>query len=225
MESVRMGTNMNFKIIDLEKYKRKEHFLHYLNNVPCFYSMTANIDITDLQKYIKEKEYKLYPVLIYAITRIANNHIEFKMSLDDDDNLGYFTEVNPSYTIFHKDNNTFSNIWTKYNSNFIEFYKNYKEDMRVFGDKKGFITKKCENNNMIDISAIPWASFTGFNLNLPKGDKYLLPIFTIGKYYEENNKILLPLAVQVHHSVCDGFHTSRFINEFQELLNHFENII
>lgn len=66
LESVRMGTNMNFKIIDLEKYKRKEHFLHYLNNVPCFYSMTANIDITDLQKYIKEKEYKLYPVLIYV---------------------------------------------------------------------------------------------------------------------------------------------------------------
>lgn len=97
---------MKFKIIDLEKYERKEHFLHYINNVPCFYSMTVNVDITNLKKFIKEKEYKLYPIIIYAITRTVNNHKEFRMSLDNKNNLGYFTEVNPSYTIFHKDNNT-----------------------------------------------------------------------------------------------------------------------
>lgn len=215
---------MKFKIIDLEKYERKEHFLHYINYVPCFYSMTVNIDITNLKKFIKGKEYKLYPIIIYAITRIVNSHKEFRMSLDNENNLGYFTEVNPSYTIFHKDNNTFSNIWTEYNSNFIEFYENYEKDMKEFGNRKGFTTKKCENN-LINISAIPWTSFSGFNLNLPKGDKYLLPIFTTGKYFEEDNKILLPLAVQVHHSVCDGFHTSRFINELQDLLNNFKDLM
>ena len=216
---------MSFEMIDLDKYERKEHFLHYINNVPCFYSMTTNIDITNLKNYIKEKEYKLYPTIIYAITRVVNNHIEFRMSLDAENNLGYFTDVNPSYTIFHKDNNTFSNIWTKYNSDFIEFYKNYEKDIKEYGDKKGFITKESENDNLINISAIPWASFTGFNLNLPKAEKYLLPIFTIGKHFEENKRILLPLAVQVHHSVCDGFHTSRFINELQELLNNFKDSI
>lgn len=216
---------MSFEMIDLEKYERKEHFLHYINNVPCFYSMTTNIDITNLKNYIKEKEYKLYPTIIYAITRVVNNHIEFRMSLDAENNLGYFTDVNPSYTIFHKDNNTFSNIWTKYNSDFIEFYKNYEKDIKEYGDKKGFITKESENDNLINISAIPWASFTGFNLNLPKAEKYLLPIFTIGKHFEENKRILLPLAVQVHHSVCDGFHTSRFINELQELFNNFKDSI
>lgn len=214
---------MKFNKIDLEKYERKEHYLHYINNVPCFYSMTTNIDITNLKKYIKEKKYKFYPTIIYAITRIANNHKEFRMSLDNNNNLGYFTDVNPSYTIFHNDDNTFSNIWTEYNSNFIEFYKNFEEDMKKFGNIKGFITKKCENNNLINISAIPWTSFTGFNLNLPKAEKYLLPIFTIGKYFAKDNKIFLPLSVQVHHSVCDGFHTSRFINELQELVNNFDN--
>ena len=216
---------MSFEIIDLEKYERKEHFLHYMNTVPCFYSLTTSIDITNLEKFIKEKGYKLYPTIIYAITRIVNNHKEFRMSLDSENRLGYYTEMNPSYTIFHKDNNTFSNIWTEYNQNFIEFYKSYEKDMKEYGDEKGFITKKCENSNLVNISAIPWTSFTGFNLNLPKGDKYLLPIFTTGKYFNKDNKILLPLAVQVHHSVCDGFHTSRFINELQELLNNFENII
>ncbi len=34
----------------------------------------------------------------------------------------------------------------------------------------------------------------------------------------ENGKYLLPLAIQVHHAVCDGFHVCRFVNELQECL-------
>ncbi|EPW8855484.1 CatA-like O-acetyltransferase, partial [Enterobacter kobei] len=37
------------------------------------------------------------------------------------------------------------------------------------------------------------------------------------KYYEQEGRVLLPLAVQVHHSVCDGFHVARFFNELQEV--------
>ena len=66
---------------------------------------------------------------------------------------------------------------------------------------------------------VPWASFEGFNLNLQKGYDYLLPIFTIGRYREEGERTLLPLAAQVHHGVCDGFHLCRFLNDVQELLN------
>lgn len=73
--------------------------------------------------------------------------------------------------------------------------------------------------NTFPVSALPWASFEGFNLNLQKGYSYLLPIFTLGKFYCENGKMMLPLAVQVHHAVCDGFHLCRFVNELQDLLN------
>ena len=44
------------------------------------------------------------------------------------------------------------------------------------------------------------------------------PIFTMGKYQEENGRTLLPLAIQVHHGVCDGFHLCRFVNSLQERL-------
>ena len=48
---------------------------------------------------------------------------------------------------------------------------------------------------------------------------HILPIFTIGKYYEENGSLILPLAIQVHHALCDGFHLCRFVNELQYLIN------
>ena len=41
----------------------------------------------------------------------------------------------------------------------------------------------------------------------------------MGKYYEEGGGIWLPLAVQVHHAVCDGFHVCRFINDLQAKLD------
>lgn len=48
--------------------------------------------------------------------------------------------------------------------------------------------------------------------------QYLLTIFTMGKHYEENSRYILPLAIQVHHVVCDGLHVSCFVNELQELI-------
>jgi chloramphenicol O-acetyltransferase type A len=40
-------------------------------------------------------------------------------------------------------------------------------------------------------------------------------MYSLDKFYEENEKYMLPLALQVHHAVCDGYHVARFINEFQ----------
>lgn len=61
-----------------------------------------------------------------------------------------------------------------------------------------------------------------FNLNLAKGHAYTLPIFTLGKFFLEGERTLLPVALQVHHGVCDGFHTCRFLNELQALLDGIE---
>ena len=58
-----------------------------------------------------------------------------------------------------------------------------------------------------------------FRGSLKKGYDYLLPIFTFGKYYEEGGKYYIPLSIQVHHAVCDGFHVCRFLDELQDLLN------
>ncbi|EGQ2901910.1 type A chloramphenicol O-acetyltransferase, partial [Staphylococcus pseudintermedius] len=52
-----------------------------------------------------------------------------------------------------------------------------------------------------------------------------LPIITIGKFYSENNKIYIPVALQLHHSVCDGYHASLFMNEFQDIIHRVDDWI
>lgn len=206
---------MIFEKIDINSWKRKEYFEHYFTNVPCTYSMTVKVDITP----IKNKLMKLYPAMLYYISTVVNHHPEFRTAINDSGELGVYSEMLPCYTVFHKDTETFSNIWTEYSPDFNTFSVAYENDMRKYGNKQGMIGKPNAPENTFPVSMIPWSTFEGFNLNLQKGYDYLIPIFTMGKYYQEDGRTILPLAIQVHHAVCDGFHICRFANELQELIN------
>ena len=208
---------MTFTKIDKSNWQRKEYFEHYFSNVPCTYSITVKLNITQ----IKKKKQKLYPAMLYYLTSIVNRHPEFRTTINENGELGIYSEMVPCYTIFHKDTETFSNLWTEYIPNFKDFCIAYENDILNYGEQKGMLGKPNIPKNSFTISMIPWTTFDGFNLNLQKEYDYLIPIFTMGKYYEENGQILLPLAIQVHHAVCDGFHVCRFVNELQELINSF----
>lgn len=206
---------MVFEKIDRAAWDREEYFQHYFSHVPCTYSMTVKLDITAL----KNRHQKLYPTMLYYLTTVVNRHPEFRTVLNEKGELGIYREMHPSYTVFHKDTETFSELWTEYATDYETFCRPYEEDMQQYGTQKGLIGKPDAPKNIFTVSMIPWATFDGFNLNLQRGYDYLIPIFTMGKYYHENGRTLLPLAIQVHHAVCDGFHICRFVNELQELID------
>ena len=212
---------MTFTKIDREAWPRKEYFEHYFTSVPCTYSAVFKLDITSLRKSGK----KLYPTMLHGISTIVNRHQEFRMACNEAGEVGYYDVVHPCYTIFHKESQTFSNLWTTYTPDYQDFCAAFEKDMAEYGNRPGILSRPDTPANTFPVSMIPWAGFEGFNLNLQNGYDYLPPIFTMGRFSEENGKILLPLAVQVHHAVCDGFHLCRLVNELQELLNQEETPI
>lgn len=165
---------------------------------------------------------KSYPALIYMITTTVNQFPEFRISTNADGKLGYWGELIPSYTIFNKDLETFSSIWTMFNTSFSKFYNECSKDIENYSKASCLTPKSNEPLNTFNISCLPWVNFTGFNLNVYTDGAYTLPIFTIGKFNEQDKKTLIPLALQVHHSVCDGFHVSKFINSLQKLADNFD---
>jgi chloramphenicol O-acetyltransferase type A len=208
---------MIFHPIDMDTWSRKPYFDHYLHNVRCTFSMTANIDITRLLPELKSNGFKLFPALIHMLTTVVNRHTELRMGYDSDGYVGYWESMFPSYTIFHEDDKTFSSIWTAHHEDFHVFNERYLADLAAFGEIKQFTPKSNEPPYTFPISCVPWVSFTGFNLNIYNEGTYLSPIFTIGKYFRQADSILLPLAVQMHHAVCDGYHASLLVQEMQAL--------
>lgn len=205
---------MIFSKIDVKTWKRAECFHHFMDINPCTYSMTVKLDITR----IRQTKTKVYPAMLYALTKIVNRHEEFRMALDHNGNPGFYDQMLPVYTVFHKDTELFSNIWTQWHPQYEEFLKAYETDIKTFGSVQAMEAKPEVPENTFPVSMIPWSSFDGFNLNIKNSYTYLSPIFTMGKFYEENGKILLPLSVQIHHAACDGFHVSRFLSELQDVL-------
>ncbi|WMJ77082.1 MULTISPECIES: type A chloramphenicol O-acetyltransferase [unclassified Sedimentibacter] len=212
---------MAFNKIDIKSWERADAFKHYSTDVPCTYSMCVNLDITKLLKQIKGKKLKIFPVILYGISYIVNRHSEFRMAKDSNGNIGWYDKTNPCFTVFHDKTEKISEVWTEYEENFELFYNSYLSDMKTYGNERADVSKPANGNNLFNVSCIPWVSFTGFNLNLQNGYDFFPPIFTIGKYFSENEKVVLPLSIQVHHAVCDGFHLARFINELQDWANEF----
>lgn len=207
---------MTFNIIDRENWDRKEYFEHYLQQQTTF-SITNEINITNLMGNLKKKKFKLYPAFIFMVTKIANSHNECRTSFNSQGKLGYWTEVLPSYTIFDKKTRTFSSIWSPNLTQFAEFHCHYEQDVEKYIGTGRLFPKIPVPENNIPISMIPWSSFTGFNLNINNGGDYLLPIVTGAKYSQVNGQLCLPVSLQVHHAVCDGYHASMFLNDLQKL--------
>lgn len=205
---------MEFKLVDINTWKRKEYFNHYYAAIPCTYSMTVKLDITR----VKEAGKKLYPTLLHAISTVVNLHNEFRTAFNSQGELGIYDVMYPCYTVFHKETEMFSNIWTPYFESYDSFVSAYENDLARYGAVEKMEAKPESPANTFPVSMLPWESFESFNLNLQKGYDYLLPIFTIGKYSQENGRYVLPLTIQVHHAVCDGFHVCRFIAELREIL-------
>ncbi|MEW5559677.1 type A chloramphenicol O-acetyltransferase [Enterobacter asburiae] len=211
-------TTANYTSVDLSRWARKEHFEVFQSFAQSTINQTVLLDITLLLKNIKEVGWKFYPTMIFLLSKIVNRHTEFRMAMKNNE-LVIWNEVHPMYTIFHNETETFSSLWSHYDGNIHHFQSVYSEDVARYGNNLSYWPKEESLENVFFVSAIPWVSFTSFNINIANMQNFFAPMFTVGKYYKQDEKVLLPLAVQVHHSVCDGFHVARLINELQDECN------
>lgn len=212
---------MIFKEINIETWKRKEYYEHFSKDTPCTISLTTKIDITNLKKM----NLKIYPALIFALTKTINKVEEFRINKNSEGILGIYEKVYPCYTYLKEGNEMFTNFWIDSIKCYSEFYKSYIFNISQYGDSIKIMGKENLPENTFPVSMIPWNSFDGFNLNLKNAYDYYLPIFTFGKFILDNKKYLIPLSIQVHHAVCDGFHLCRFIEKFQEFINNEANFL
>ena len=206
---------MAFQLIDIENWGRKEYYEHFIRDVVCTFSVTVNLDITCL------KGQRLYPAMIWLLTKTVNEMPEFRTSLTQQ-GLGIYDSMHPMYTTFNQESKTFSGIWSYYSPLYSTFLENYRADVAQYSKSTRYAPKEGTPENAFNISMVPWLEFTSVNLNVFDDGKYLLPIFTMGKFFQRDGKRLLPMAIQVHHAVCDGYHVGLFVEKLQANISTFK---
>ena len=126
--------------------------------------------------------------MIHGISRMVNADPALRMAMVRDGAIGVYDRVDPTYTIFHKDDETFSVLWTAYQPDLRAFCQDWEADRARYGDIHTFEARPPEADR--DSSTSPpcpgppsevctWSA---------EANDYLLPIFTLGRYRKENGR-------------------------------------
>ncbi|MFE7673318.1 type A chloramphenicol O-acetyltransferase [Streptomyces albidoflavus] len=204
--------------IDLDTWPRRQHFDHYRRRVPCTYAMTVEVDVTAFAAALRRSPRKSYLAQVWALATVVNRHEEFRMCLTDSGDPAVWPVVHPAFTVFNPERETFACVWAPYDPDFGTFHDTAAPLLAEHRRATDFFPQGDPPPNTFDVSSLPWASFTGFTLDIRDGWDHLAPIFTLGRYTERDARLLLPLSVQIHHAAADGFHTARLTNDLQTLL-------
>lgn len=212
-----------FLPVDEKNWPRRETFHYFTQQVtPTAFTVNVDVDVTVLRAHLKERGIKMFPALLYLVSRAICALPDFRLALQDGV-LGRFNALNPQYPVFHEDDGSMTFLWTEYDADFSLFYARYLEDQRVFGGDHGIFSRKGEPpQNRYVIACIPWFSYRGFTMHLIDFDGYFAPMIELGGYREEGGRVLMPLSLTLHHAAADGYHVKLFLDSMTEGIHHAE---
>ncbi|MGA8854242.1 MAG: CatA-like O-acetyltransferase [Christiangramia sp.] len=129
----------------------------------------------------------------------------------------YPFKINASTTISRSDN-TFGFSHIIYDEDFASFIQNAENEMDRIRDGRGLMLEEVRQNE-VHYSAILWVKFTSLSHSRNYSNEYSCPKFSFGKITLKNGKRTMPVSINVHHALMDGYHVGLFIEKFQKLLN------
>lgn len=191
---------------------------------PTGYSITTEIDISDVLRLTKENELKFFPAYLWLVTRNLNRQTEFKCA-EKDGKPGYYDTLTPLYAAFHEDTKTFSLMWTAYHDSFKDFYREYIFNQSQYGNNRGILSRpELPPENAYTVSALPWVEFSHFAVHSYENKPYYFPSVEAGKYHQKNGRTVMPLSLTCHHATTDGIHVSIFLDDLKKDIENFEEI-
>ncbi|WP_375591643.1 CatA-like O-acetyltransferase [Chitiniphilus eburneus] len=205
-----------FTPIDLATWPRREIFERFNGSHRCTYDIAAQIDITALLHACRARGARFFPAITAALCRVINGHREFRSELDEHGTLGYWNVLHPLYTLFNPADQTFTHALTEYGDDTADFCARMQADMARYQGSAALYPQQPLPRNLFAITTLPWVSFTSISYHAYDDGSYMIPFATLGKYFEQEGRTVLPVSVQFHHAVCDGYHAGLFFTALQQ---------
>ena len=213
---------MNYTTINPDEWKRGDLFRYYIDRMPVVMSLTVDIDVAQLVFYAKKHNLHFYPCMLWVVSKVINAHDEFKYAWNENGELILWDTVSPSYTDFHAEDESFTKMVTEYSEDLLTFHTQFMADRERNREARGFLSGQPKNT--FDVSCLPWVRYRHFDMHVFDEGKFLAPVVTWGKYEEECKGTMMPLTMNIHHAVADGFHLSRFFTEVQDTIDKIRSI-
>lgn len=199
---------MKYHYIDMETYKRRQHFKYFNSLAYPYVGVTVNVDITELLQKIKAEKLPFFLTICYCVSKAVKAVPEFRQRIVDD-KIIEFDDCRVSH-IVALDDGTFCYCDLDSNRSF-EDYIDYAPAEQEKARQQRSIEEE-DKTDKVFISTVPWFSYTSLIQPVPMpADSN--PRITWGKYFMQENKVLLPLSVLCHHALIDGIHIAEFYRQ------------
>lgn len=213
---------MNYRKIDFSTWERAEKYKYFMTSEPCVLSLTCDVDVTDFASFCKRKGLKFYTAFICAVSRVINGDEHYRMGKDAEGNVIVFDEMDPLFTDFVPEGETFNNLTTPYRADAKEMYANVTAVREKYRGLEVMYPEEA-TPNMFSITCLPWISYNTMELHYKDNENMLFPIVAWGKYKMKEGRLMMPLTMRIHHAVCDGYHAAKFFTEVERVLPEIMN--
>jgi len=188
---------------------------------PAF-SVTVPVDVTGLRERAAAHGATPWVAYHHAALEAANTVDGMRQTmLADGSGVREFATIHASTTVLREDG-SFGFVTLPRESSLATFAARAKPNVERVRRARGDLFAADDPGDvgeatLVHMTALPWLAFTAFTHARGQGDDR--PKVAFGRFREEGGRLLMPVAVDVHHALCDGVHVGRFFQQFQANLD------
>ena len=207
------------QVLNLDNWKRKEHFNHYKQFDEPYFGVTTELDITQAYQKCKAEGISFSLFCHYFVAKVLNEIEEFRYRIKGKEVVVY-DRIHVGTTVLRMDK-TFSFAFVPYTPSFIHFLQNGKIEFEKVRQTSGLgLNEDTARIDIIHFSTLPWIQFNGLSHARKFGDFGSIPKVSFGKFHDENGVKRMPISVHVHHGLIDGYHIGQAVEALQKLFNY-----
>jgi chloramphenicol O-acetyltransferase type A len=201
--------------LDLANWSRRELFDFFIGYTNPYFNICTNVDVTNLITFVRERKVKISLALHYFALRVANEIEPFRYRLKGE-KVFVYDVINGGTTVLLP-NESFAYAYFDYQRDFDKFVRDMGEAVDDVRTGTGAL-KPTMRDDVIYHTTLPWISFTSFAHARTGGRGESIPRIVFGKFTKENERMMMPFSVEVHHALMDGLHVGRYLTRLEEAL-------
>ena len=202
------------KKIDLDTWERKELYTFFKEFDEPYYGITTDLECSGAYAYAKSAGISFFLYYLYLVLKAVNRTEAFRYRIEGDE-LFLYDVIDASSTI-DRENGPFGFSYIPYVKELDIFLEQATEEVKRVRGEDRLISNEF-GENIIHFSALPWIQFTSVSHPRQFGTDESIPKITMGKYFMEGERMMMPVSAYVHHGLADGLHVGQFFETLQSL--------
>ncbi len=202
--------------IDLRNWSRRSQYAFFRGVAHPHFSLCAEVDTTLLMAELKPAGVSVFTAALFAIARAANSVPELRMRFRGDQVVEH-SVVHTSVTV-PIDGGRFAFCDVEYAPDWRTFDARCRHALELAKRQTELTENVAHRDDWLYLSCLPWIAFSAMT-NPTNGADDCIPRIAWGKITHHEDAWRMPVAVQVHHALVDGFHLGRFYAALQDYVN------